>query len=99
MTDETTFIRPGYRLCSGRPTNIDGILLRPYSVGILISARITDDGQIWVQRNSRRDTYHARVIGHGTILGVSGKPKLFRTEDAAAKAAIKVWRKMQEAKA
>lgn len=44
------------------------------------------------------DSFRAAVIGHGPILGSSGKPKRFRTEEAAAREAIKVWRKMQEKK-
>lgn len=99
MSDEiTTYLNPKYRLCSGRPTDIGGVLLRPYSTGILQYARISDDGQIYVSRNYNKSTYTASVIGHGTLLGSGSKPKLFRDERAAAVEAVALWRKLQAEK-
>lgn len=88
MTEETTFIRPEYRRTSAGHKPIDGVQFYSYSTGILRYARISEDGRIMTQR--RRSTYSSSIIGHGQLR------KRFLTEDAAARAAIKVWRKLKE---
>lgn len=96
---ETTYIRPGYRRTSAGHKPIDGVQFHSYSTGILQYARISEDGQI-ITASSRRSssTYTAAVIGHGMLNGEGGKPKRFRSQDAAARAAIKIWRKLQKPK-
>lgn len=94
MTDETTFVRPGYRRTGAGHKPIDGVQFHSYSTGVLRYARISDDGRIMTTANHRSDTYEARVIGHGPVIGAGGKPKRFRSQDAAAREAIKVWRKL-----
>lgn len=96
MSEEpTTYIRPEYRLCSGRHT-CDGVLFISYSVGITRYARISEDGQIFTSDTSQwRSTYTARVIGHGTICSKSGRPKRFRTQEAAMKAGVALFRKLR----
>jgi hypothetical protein len=99
VTDETTFIRPGYRRTSGAPRAVDGIAFYPYSTGVNRYARITDDGQIMVKRNHNASTYSASVIGIGPIYDGNTTPKRFRTEGAAMESAVRLWRKVQEQKA
>lgn len=98
MTDETTFIRPGYQRTSGAPRTVDHIAFFPYRTGILRYARITEDGQIKVTRNHNTTTYTAAVIGCGPIYDGNTSPKRYRTEGAAMQAAIRLWRNMQEKK-
>lgn len=99
MTEPTTFIRSGYRRTSAGHSPIDGIRFFSYRVGILRYARISEDGQIWVADNGHhRSTYGASVIGHGPLVNAAGKSIRFHTQQGAAEAAIKVWRKMQERK-
>lgn len=95
MTEETTFIRPEYRRTSASH-NIDGVQFFSYSTGILRYARISKDGQIKTAGHNRLATYTAMIIGHGYLRSASGKPTRFLTQDAAARAAIKVWRKLKE---
>lgn len=87
-----TFIQPGYRRTSAGHSPVDGVQFFSYSIGVLIYARISEDGAIMTKRNHGRDTYRAAVIGHGAICNAAGRPKAFRTERAAALAAIKVRR-------
>lgn len=96
MTEPTTFIRPGYRRTSAGQSPIDGIQFFSYSTGVLSYARISEDGQIFVADNGHhRNSYRAAVIGCGTLQNAAGKTKRFRSQEAATKAAIKVWRKRQ----
>lgn len=99
MSEKTTFIQPGYRRTSAGHKPIDGVQFHSYHTGILRYARISEDGQIMTAAHHRASTYEAAVIGHGYLRGPDGKKtKRFRTQDAAALAAIKVWRKMHEGK-
>jgi hypothetical protein len=100
MSDDlTTFVRPEYRKTSAGHKPIDGVQFFSYSTGILKYARISEDGQIITSSNGHhRSTYGASIIGHGPVRSASGKPTRFLTETAAAKAAIKVWRKLQAKK-
>lgn len=99
MTDKTTFIEPEYWRTSAGHKPIDGVQFFSYSTGILSYARISEDGQIFVADNGHhRNSYRAVVLGHGTLQNGAGKTKRFRSQDGAAKAAIKVWRKLQEKK-
>lgn len=95
MTDETTHIEPGYRRTSAGHKPIDGVQFYSYSVGINRYARVSEDGQIETRSTFSLSTYTANVIGHGYLKGPGGKTKKFRSQDAAAREAIKVWRKMQ----
>jgi hypothetical protein len=87
-----SFVRPDYRKTSAGHALIEGVQFHSYSVGVLMYARISADGKIMTRRNYGRDTYSAAVIGHGAICNAAGKPKAFRTQDAAARAAIKIAR-------
>lgn len=99
MTEKTTYIEPGYRRTSAGHKPIDGVQFFSYSTGIQRYARISEDGQIFVSDNGyHRDSYGSAVIGHGAIKNEAGRSKRFRSEEAATKAAIKVWRKLQAAK-
>lgn len=94
MTDEpTTYIRPEYRLCSGRHT-VAGVLFVSYSVGISNYARITEDGKIMIRRNGSYNTYSAYVIGHG-VIKTGNKPKKFRSDTAACIAGIALFQSLQ----
>lgn len=98
MTDKTTYIEPGYRRTNAVHKPVDGVQFFSYHTGILRYARISEDGQIITSSHGwRRSTYGASVIGHGALQR-AGKAIRFRTEEGAAKAAIKVWRKLQEKK-
>jgi hypothetical protein len=95
-TQPDTFVLPEYRL--NRPFNIvDGIRFNSYSTGINKYARISEDGQIKISFSGGTSTYLAEVIGHGFICSSkTGKAKRFRTRDAAAIAAIKIWRELHK---
>jgi hypothetical protein len=67
-----------------------------YRTGVSRYARISEDGQIKVQRDHNRATYGAQVIGHGLICTTSGKGKRFQTSEAAARAAIKIHREIRK---
>lgn len=93
----TTFVLPGYRRTSAGHKPIDGVQFYSYVFGILRYCRISEDGQIiTISARSHSSTYTASVIGYGPILGADGNPKRFRTQDAAALAAIKIWRARNE---
>lgn len=95
MNDETTLVRPEWRPLSGRRT-IDGVLFLSYSTGIQRYCQVSEDGQIATAANSRLTAYTARVMGHGYIISKeSGRHHAFRSQAAAAKAAIKVWRALK----
>lgn len=99
MSDITTYVKDWYRRTSGGGRHIDGIQFHSYSTGILRYARISEDGQIMTSAiGGDASTYEAAVIGHGHLLGKSGKVKRFRTQDAAARAAIKVFRALKPSK-
>lgn len=98
MSEETTYIEPEYQRTRANHKPVDGVQFFSYSTGISRYARISEDGQIKTARNFEKSTFSAHVIGHGQIAGPGGKPKVFHTETAAAEAAVKVWRKMQETK-
>ena len=99
MSEETTFIRPEYQRTSAGHKPIDGVQFFSYTTGILRYARISEDGQIITASHTRGSTYEAAVIGRGYLRGPDGKKtKRFRSQDAAARAAIKVWRKLQAEK-
>lgn len=91
-----TFIDPSYRRTSHGHRKIDGVQFNSYRTGILSYAHISSDGQIMVRTaNAHRDgapTYSANVIGHGYIKSNSGRPKRFRSEEAAYRAGVKVWK-------
>lgn len=89
---EKTYIRPGYRRTSAGHAPVDGVQFFSYRTGINQYARISEDGQIMTYRPSYTTTYSASVIGIGTLRNESGKYIRFRSESAAAKAAIKRWR-------
>ncbi len=93
---KTTFIKPEYRRTSAGHKPIDGVQFYSYSVGINRYARISEDGQIMIRATFGLSTYIAHVIGCGPLCGISGKPKRYRSQDAAAREAIKIWRKMRE---
>lgn len=97
--DETTYIRPHYRRTRADHKPIDGVQFYSYSVGILRYARIIEDGQIMtLGASARLNSYRGYVIGHGVIRGSGGKEKRFQSQDAAAREAIKIWRKLQAEK-
>lgn len=97
MSDETTFIRPGYRRTSAGHSPVDGVQFHSYSTGILRYARISEDGQIYVADNGRhRSSYGASVIGHGPLKNdKTGKSIRFHTQMAATKAAVKKWKELR----
>jgi len=89
-----TLIDPGYQLCSGRRT-VEGVLFKSYRTGINNYCQITENGKIQTAMNSRSSGYTAQVVGHGYILsGNSARAKVFRTHEAAASAALKIWLKI-----
>lgn len=89
---ETTFIKSEYRPCSGRRT-VEGVLFKSYSTGISRYCQITENGKI--KTNYSGSGYTAAVIGHGYVLsGNSTRAKVFRTHEAAARAALKIWLKI-----
>jgi hypothetical protein len=92
MTDQATFLRPGIRKTSGGHVVVDGVQFVSYDVGVLRYAKISEDGQIFVQRRHRRQTYFAAVIGVGDLKNPSGRLKSFRTEEAAMRAGIKAFK-------
>jgi hypothetical protein len=94
MSEETTFIRPGYRRTSAGHSPVDGVQFHSYSTGVLSYARISEDGQIFVADNGHhRHSYGAAVIGHGPLKNdKTGKSIRFRSQMAATKAAVKVWK-------
>lgn len=94
--ERPSFIEPSYRRTT-RSKYIDGVQFHTYHIGIMAYVMISEDGQIkvWKNENSRegRLPWHfAAVIGHGGIKNDSGNPKQFRTEDAACRAAVQIWR-------
>ena len=96
MSDTTTYVRDWYRRTSAVHRLVDGIQFHSYRTGILRYARISEDGQIMTSAiGGDASTYEAAVIGHGRLLGKSGKVKRFRTQDAAASAAVKVFRALK----
>jgi hypothetical protein len=91
-----TLIRPEYQKTSAGHTPTDGVKFFSYRTGIGRYARISEDGQIKVQRGYNRSTYCAEVIGHGDICTKSGMPKRFHSQESAAMAAIKIWRELHK---
>ena len=87
-----TLVRPEYQKTSAGHAPTDGVEFFSYRTGIGRYARISEDGQIKVQRGYNRSTYGAEIVGYGTICTKSGRPKRFHTQEAATMAAIKIWR-------
>lgn len=94
------YIDPSYRRTSHGHRKIDGVQFVSYHTGIMRYAKISEGGQIMVwSGNTHRDgapTYFASVIDHGPVKNESGNPKRFRSEDAACRAAVKIWRSMPD---
>lgn len=98
MTVETTYVEPTYQRTRANHTPIDGVKFFSYTTGIQRYARISEDGQIIVSSHGQhRSTYGASVLGHGALQR-AGKSIRFRTQEGAARAAIKVWRKLKAEK-
>jgi hypothetical protein len=95
MTEEpTSYIRPEYRRTSAGHKPIDGVQFYSYRTGISRYARISEDGQIMTRANARDSGYNAYVIGHGPVIAANGvAARRFQSQDAAALAAIQIWRK------
>jgi hypothetical protein len=83
-----TLVEPHYKRTSAVHT-VDGVKFFSYWTGINRYSRVSEDGQCEVTANTNRDTYSAQTLNGGYVLGASGKPKRFRTQDTAARAAIK----------
>ena len=95
MKPRETYIEAGYRPTSGGHKSIDGVRFISHRIGIMQSARISEDGQIMTQPRRNFGSYMAAVIGVGTLKNKAGNIKRFRTEDAAAREAVKVWRRLK----
>jgi hypothetical protein len=89
-----SFIRDEYRRTSHGHAPIDGMQFHSYKTGIQRYAWISEDGKIKVARAGAM--YHAEVIDHGGVLNASGKTKFFRTQEAAAREAVKIRRAIIE---
>lgn len=96
MTNET-LLRPEYQKTSAGHEPVDGVKFFSYRTGIDRYAQISEDGQIKVQRGYNRFTYGAEIVGYGTICTKSGRPKRFHTQEAAAVAAIKIFKSLKSA--
>jgi hypothetical protein len=96
-----SYIEPSYRRTE-RGDFVDGVRFHTYHTGILSHAQISEDGKILVWRgNTHRDdrddrvpTYFVRVIGHGEIRNDSGNRKRFRSEHAACRAGVKIYKEI-----
>lgn len=77
---------PSARTSSGHKI-IDGVQFHSYRVGICRYASMTEDGRIKVMRNYEKSTYGASTDGK-LILGSGGKPKRFRDQETAMRAAV-----------
>lgn len=86
-----TFVDPKImRECSGRRI-VAGVTFVSYSTGINRYVQISADGQLMTQANNDLTHYYGYVLGHGPALSkTTGKAKKFRTQAAAARAAIKL---------
>jgi hypothetical protein len=98
--EQDSFIDPSYKRTSHGHRVIDGVAFVSYHTGVMSYAKIGADGKIMVwSGNTHRagpPTYFANVIGHGPLKGRGNTQKRFRSEDAACRAAVKIWREMSD---
>lgn len=91
-----TLVDPDYKPTSGRQT-IDDVLFKSYRTGINRYCQISEDGQIMICASYRRTTYSAEILGHGYLKNPkTGYSIKFRTQDGAARAAIKIHRNLKK---
>jgi hypothetical protein len=87
-----SFMQDGYRRTSSGHAPIDGVQFHSYRINVNRYAWISEDGKIMVRRAGAM--YHADVIDHGSVLSASGKTKFFRSQEAAAREAVKIRREI-----
>lgn len=94
--ERTTFIEPGYTKTGAGHKPIDGVQFYSYRTGIQQYCRISQDGQIITRSSPRLSTYSVNVIGHGFALNKAGAVRRFRSQDAAAREGVKIWKSRRE---
>lgn len=87
MIEKRTLVLPSYQQTRGMKFVESGVEFYSYRTGILRYIRISADGLCGFQANHGAATYCAFTLD-GTLKNAKGKTIRFRTERAAARAAV-----------